>query len=98
MIAGSDPELKEQNKPNAQPYLVCINRFENGQQIRPNQVLAFEDSPTGLKSAISAGCQTVLIPDPKIDPKTLAIQPSLILNSMNDFCPEYFGLPAFDDN
>ncbi|XP_046908670.2 pseudouridine-5'-phosphatase [Dermatophagoides farinae] len=97
VIAGSDPDVGERNKPHPTPYLVCIERFENGHSLQPQQVLAFEDSPTGLRSAIAAGCQTVFIPDPKLDRNSLSsVQPSIILNSMEQFRPEQFGLAAFD--
>nr|XP_027205613.1 pseudouridine-5'-phosphatase-like [Dermatophagoides pteronyssinus] len=98
VIAGSDPEIGEQNKPNPLPYLICIERFnENGHRINPKQVLAFEDSPTGLQSAIDAGCQTIFIPDPKLDLNSLPVQPSIILKSMEHFQPEKFGLPPFNE-
>lgn len=97
VIAGSDPEVGPVlNKPNPQPYKVCMKRFEI-ENLDPKQVLAFEDSPTGMVSALSAGCQTILIPDPKIDRSNLPMKPTMILNSMEEFKPETFGLPSFDD-
>ncbi|KAJ6224619.1 hypothetical protein RDWZM_003164 [Blomia tropicalis] len=97
VIGANDPEVK-QNKPMPDPYLVCMNRFNNNKidPIQPNQFLAFEDSPTGLASAVSAGCQSILVQDnPKIDYSYFNIKPILTLRSLEHFKPEEFGLPPF---
>lgn len=90
--AGDDPEV-ENNKPAPDAYNVCISRFDEVPS--PDAVLVFEDSPTGVESAIKAGLQCVMTPDPRIDKSTQ--KATLILDSLLDFKPELFNLPKFED-
>lgn len=60
LIASDDPEITR-GKPDPQTFLVCASRFA----VKPNDmsnVLVFEDSPAGVKAAMSAGMQCVSIP------------------------------------
>ena len=56
--------------------IICGNMLENGKPcpdiylyaceklgLKPSQCMALEDSPNGVKSASSAGCITVMVPD-----------------------------------
>ncbi|CAG2122745.1 unnamed protein product, partial [Medioppia subpectinata] len=92
--AGDDPNVVR-NKPYADPYLYCISMFDPPPH--PKQVLVFEDSPTGLESALSAGCQVVMIPDKsKFPDKTRFVgESTLVIDSLDDFDPQIFGLPKF---
>lgn len=63
--------------------------------------LVFEDSINGAESALSAGMHCILIPQKQFAcEETLAsiraLRPRLadVLDSMDDFRPELFGLPA----
>ena len=63
--------------------------------IHPGNCLAFEDSPTGLASAVASGCQSVFVQaNPKIDPSQY--NPTLVIDSLVNFKPEVFGLPPFE--
>jgi pseudouridine-5'-monophosphatase len=92
VLAGDDP-MVEHNKPHPDPYLVCIDRFHP----KPDaaRVLVFEDSPTGVKSAVSAGLKCVMTPDPRLD-RSKCLEATLVLDSLAMFEPQLFGLPKYD--
>lgn len=49
----------ENPKPHAEPYLIALNRLS----AKKDETLVFEDSPSGVKSALSAGLQVVFVRD-----------------------------------
>lgn len=91
-IFCSDPDVRNP-KPAPDLYLVAASRFEAHPKIE--NVLVFEDSVNGLKAAKEAGMHVVFIPD-KIVPQEFRDQASVVLDSLEDFEPEFFGLPKFE--
>lgn len=62
-----------------------------------SQCLVFEDAPNGVQAAVSAGMQVVMVPDSIVPPekRTLATK---VIDSLLEFKPEEFGLPAFEND
>lgn len=45
-------------KPHPEPYLLAAERLG----VRPDDCIAIEDSPTGVRSALAAGCSVIAVP------------------------------------
>lgn len=96
VFAGSDPEVKR-GKPQPDVFEVAAKRFKNPPKDMKS-VLVFEDAVNGVKAALAAGMQVVFIPDKRIDLTTLQVKPTMILESLEQFKPELFGLPPFESS
>ena len=73
-------------KPDPEIFLTTMQKlgFTN-----PENILVFEDSPTGVKCANNAGMPVVMVPDPEL-PMPVSIdevgaKPTLLLKSLEDF-------------
>ena len=56
----------------------------------------FEDAPNGVEAAHAAGMPCVWVPHEEQDRSFLHEKTELILDSLEDFKPEMFGLPSYD--
>jgi HAD superfamily hydrolase (TIGR01509 family) len=74
-------------KPHPEPYLLGAQRLG----VDPAHCVAIEDSPTGIRSAIAAGCQVIAVPN------VVAIdaQPNLrIVTSLTELSPTELAAPV----
>lgn len=95
VVCGTtDPEVIN-GKPAPDIFLVCASRFPDTPDA--SEVLVFEDSPNGVRGAIAAGMQGVLVPSAKDVDDELRKIATLVLKSLEEFKPEWFGLPPYEE-
>lgn len=89
VMGSTDPEVKC-GKPAPDIFLIAANRFKDKPD--PSKCLVFEDSPNGVTAAIAAGMQAAMVPDSIIPPEKRT-EATIVLESLQHFQPELFGLP-----
>lgn len=52
-------DMVERGKPHPEPYQMAAHSLG----VHPHQCVAIEDSPTGMRSAVAAGCVTFVVPN-----------------------------------
>ena len=91
IVRGDDPELKE-GKPAPDIFLLAAKRIG----VEPSEWLVFEDAPSGAEAAIAAGMSVIVVPPSGMDYKFYK-NASQIIPSLNEFDPQSWGLPRFDE-
>ena len=92
-VTKTGEKAVNRGKPHPDIYLVAMNKFGDD-DLKAENVLAFEDSPIGIASAKSAGMTAVMIPDPRLD-STLTLEADKVLKTAHDLRPDEFGLPSY---
>lgn len=90
VVTGDDPEVR-QGKPAPDIFLTAARRLGAD----PECCLVFEDAPSGMHAARAAGMRVVVIPDPNMNRDVYGAAHE-ILDSLVEFVPERWGLPAFE--
>uniref|UniRef100_A0A1B6DCE2 pseudouridine 5'-phosphatase n=2 Tax=Clastoptera arizonana TaxID=38151 RepID=A0A1B6DCE2_9HEMI len=91
VMGSSDPGVKN-GKPHPDIFLIAASRFADSPNV--TKCLVLEDSPNGVVAAKAAGMQVVMVPDPQVSQERRK-PATLVLNSLEEFKPEDFGLPPF---
>ncbi|MDY6802703.1 MAG: HAD-IA family hydrolase [Cyanobacteriota bacterium] len=89
IIVGDNPAIKK-GKPAPDIFLIVAQKWG----AKPEECLVFEDSLAGIEAASEAGMSAIAVPDPDMD-KNLFAKADKVLNSLTEFEPELWQLPAF---
>lgn len=73
-------------KPDPAPYQVALQRLG----IEPSEAIAFEDSPSGIKSAVGAGIYTVAIATTHLEENLLKAGAKMVIDDFSD--PQLWAL------
>ncbi|MBW0490150.1 hypothetical protein O181_029865 [Austropuccinia psidii MF-1] len=82
-------------------YLEPPRDSDDNSQIRPDEILVFEDGLAGVRSAIAAGMRVTWVPDPELKRLSSVSQSDIlpvdqVLDSLEDWKGSDWGLPSFD--
>ena len=89
VVSGDDPAIAR-GKPAPDIFVIAAARLG----AEPGATLVFEDSPLGLEAGRAAHMRVVAVPDPNMD-KACYLGADLIIDSLLEFAPEAYGLPAY---
>ncbi|HJP50407.1 MAG: HAD-IA family hydrolase [Pseudomonadales bacterium] len=78
VVCGDNPHLKH-GKPSPDIFLLCARMLH----VDPERCIVFEDSPNGVRAAISAGMQVIAISSPYVADGALD-NASLVVDSYSD--------------
>lgn len=93
-VYGSSDDEVVHGKPAPDIFIVAARRFPDSPD--PSKCLVFEDAPNGVKAAVAAGCQCVMVPENYVTAE-MRKQATLVVDSLEHFKPELFGLPAIEN-
>lgn len=102
VVCGDDPQLTHR-KPHPRSFLLAASRFTDppSPEVDMSKVLIFEDSLTGLQSAVDSGGQTVFVSKWNSmfteEWKSYREKAALVISTLEEFKPEQFGLPPYKD-
>lgn len=89
-VTGDDPGILLA-KPAPDIFLAAADKLG----ANPQDVLVFEDAPSGLAAGIAANMRVIAVPDPNMD-KSRYRGAEEILESLEAFSPVRYGLPGLD--
>ncbi len=90
VIATADHPRVRRPKPAPDVYLVAAQDLG----AEPSACLAFEDSPTGIESALAAGVRVIAVPDARLPAHPILGRVEAVLGSLLDFDPIGWGIAA----
>ena len=81
IVCGDDPEVKN-GKPAPDGFLEAARQLG----VDPTECLVFEDAVAGVQSAVAAGCKSVAVPDPRMEPDAFVeAKADEVIRSMEEF-------------
>ena len=88
IVCGDDPEVKN-GKPAPDGFLEAARQLG----VDPTECLVFEDAVAGVQSAVAAGCKSVAVPDPRMEPDAFVeAKADEVIRSMEEFDFGKWGL------
>lgn len=93
VVTMDDPEMG-QPKPAPDIFLLASKRFSDP-PADPKRCLVFEDAVSGAEGAAAGGMQCVLVPERNNMTPENSVWGTQLLQTMEEFRPEDFGLPEF---
>jgi len=113
VACGDDEELRGKGKPMPDVFLVAAKKIERDvgegdvsdldeaydmQRQERARGLVFEDATSGVIAAVRAGMNVVWVPDPRLkEISNSDLGAAQTLQSLEDFKPEEWGLPPYDN-
>lgn len=96
IICGDNSKVIN-GKPSPDIFLHGLRMISSGVEIHPDNVLVFEDSPSGVMAGLNALMKVVWIPDVNLElDQSISDRCTEVMFSMESFDPAKYGLPLFD--